>query len=251
MMAAAVAAMAAGAFADDCEREVEHYARIYQMQMNVYTTKGVTVTELAAAGSLCEREEGEATCLVLRGKDKTVFRGYVYICDNLCDLSNYEVAFADVRRKGFFGTIDDGEWTSGAELTWDFINFIGKNATDVEAAWNFEGTVNNRLTEELAQTYTLRGAGYGVVRAGADKFVDNLGGYFAGTASASFDLSVKNNACLCQPSMVYDCENLLEPVDGCETVAFGSWKMKFNANVSTAYNAGLWSPAAAVKKLFK
>ena len=230
MIAAAVAAIAGGAFASACEPEcpiVKDVARVYQVQFNIYTTSGHVLAQSGIGATQCA--PGEDACIVMRGKDKTVFRGYVYVCENLCELSDYAAAFADVRRRAL---VDD------AEFEWTFCNVMGKNSTDAECAWEFKGTVT--YDEERAQAYALTGAGYGKYVHSTEGFFDNLGGYFAGTASASYDLKTKltlaNAECICKPSQVLKCT----AVDGIsfedsDTVAFGAWKMKFNANVTKEY----------------
>ena len=252
MIAAAVAAMGVGAFADDCTPEEIKVARIYQVQMNVYTTKGVAQNTTISTGSQCA--PGTAECVVRRGKDKTMFRGYIYVCENLCDISQYACVMADVTRKHFFQ--EQGEEMDGA-FTWTLLNFgLGSNLTDVEAAWTFEGTV--KYDEQREQTYTLTGAGYGQLRKGETVFADNLSGYFAGTATPSFDLKTKYNTamgednCLCNPSSVLTCDTFGDlDFEALDTVAFGTWKMKFNANASEGYYTGKFNPVSAVRKLFK
>ena len=230
MIAAAAAAMIGGAYAG-CEPEEIDIARVYQVQLNVYTTKGVLLS--VSSGSICD--PGEAGCIVARGKDKTVIRGYIYVCENVCELTDYEEAFCDARRHAIF---------EDAEFAWTFCNVIGKNSTDAECAWDFTGTV--AYDSERQQEYALKGAGYGKYVHSTEGFFDNLSGYFAGTASASYDLALANKTitdvlseCACSPSQVLKCD----AVDGIsfedsDTVAFGAWKMKFNANVTKAYLAG-------------
>ena len=230
MIAAAVAAIAGGAFANACEPEcpiIKDIARVYQVQFNIYTTSGHVLAKDGIGATQCE--PGETACIVMRGKDKTTFRGYVYVCENLCELSGYAAAFADVRRCRL---------VQDSEFAWDFCNVIGKNSTDAECAWTFGGTVV--YDEEREQEYALRGAGYGKYVHSTEGFFDNLSGYFAGTASASYDLSTKltaaNSECICKPSQVLFC-NAVDGVsfEDSDTVAFGAWKMKFNANVTKSY----------------
>ena len=250
MIAAAIAAMGAGAFADECAPEEIKVARIYQVQFNVYTTKGVAQTTSIKAASQCA--PGETGCVVRRGKDKTMFRGYIYVCENLCDLAGYSVAMADVKRKAFFG--DPAEGCDGASFEWTLLNFgLGSDLSDVEVAWTFDGTVNYDATRE--QTYALTGAGYGKLRKGATVFADNLSGYFAGTATPSFDLktpAIGEDSCVCEPSSALTCDTFGDlEFEQLDTVAFGSWKMKFNANASEGYYSGAFNPITAVQKLFK
>jgi len=246
MIAAAVAAMGAGAFAGECEPEEVLVARIYQMQMNVYTTKGVLSTY--STTSICA--PGEETCTVRRGKDKTVIRGYLYTCSDLCELADYATAFADSKRKALFGEIDS-EFSSTAEFAPTVMNFMGVNNTDVEIAWTFDGTVN--YGGDRAQEYKLVGAGYGVLGSGATIFPDKMSGYFAGTVTAPYDLKNKQaSECACEPSKVLTCETYGElAYEAVDSIAFGAWKIRFNANDSKAYLSGKWNPVTAIKKIMQ
>ena len=230
MFAAAVAACATGAFADCTEAPVVEVPRVYQIQLNTYTTKGVTQsTGGIISGQQCG-EDPEVVCLVMRGKDKTVIRGYVYICQGICSISDYDAAFADVRRGG----ISPKDET---EFEWNILNAIGAHSTDAECQWNL--AVNFDYGSDRSQKYELVGAGYGKVRDGATLFFDNLAGYFAGAAEGSYDFKTAKTAktaCACERSKVINCESLdaEDLFTDSDTVAFGAWKMKFNANVTKA-----------------
>ena len=247
MIAAAAAAMVGGAYAGACEPEcpiIKEVARVYQVQFNIYTTKGVMQTMSGVGGTSCV--PGTDSCLVMRGKDKTVFRGYVYVCENLCELESYASAFADVRR---YVLLD-------SEFAWKFCNVIGKNSTDAECAWDFTATAE--YDETRVQEYALTGAGYGKFVHSTEGFFDNLGGYFAGTATASYDLKskvfiVEDEACNCKPSQVLKCDTVIGlGFEDSDTVAFGAWKMKFNANVTAEYmKKGEVIFPSLLKKMFK
>jgi len=248
MIAAAVAAMGAGAFAGECAPEEVKVARIYQMQMNVYTTKGVLSTY--SNTSICSPDVEEA-CTVRRGKDKTVIRGYIYTCsEDLCELDQYGTAFADSKRKALFGEIGD-DISSTAEITTTVMNFMGVNNTDVEIAWDFVGTVN--YAAGRTQEYKLVGAGYGVLGSGATIFPDKMSGYFAGTVTAPFDLkNQQTSECACEQSKVLTCETYGElAYEAVDSIAFGAWKIRFNANDSKAYAYGKWNPVTAIKKIMQ
>ena len=251
MIAAAAAAMIGGAYAKSACTPEEvcpiDVARVYQVQMNVYTTKGVVQTVDTVIGSACV--PGETACLVKRGKDKTVLRGFVYVCQSLCELSGYAAIFADVRRGAFF---------EDSAFEWDFMNIMGVRNTDAECAWTFTGTV--AYDELRQQEYALRGAGYGTFNKSAFGF-NNMSGYFAGTATASYDLKSKLVAgaeegdipCNCQPSQVLFCDTIgALDYDAEDTVAFGAWKMKYNQNVTDAYlKQGVAVFPSLLRKLFK
>ena len=215
MIAAAVAAMGTGAFAECFPGEEVDVARVYQVQMNVYTTKGVFLGN----GGTTTCAPGE-DCLVKRGRDKTVIRGYVYVCgEDVCSFSDYTPVFADYRRKAAFA--------DGVEFEWTILNVMGSKDTDVECAWTFGGEV--AYDDERAQTYTLTGAGYGQYAG----IFNNLSGYFAGTVTAPYDLRPQAaNECLCTPSQVINCESEMAELTDADSVAFGAWKMKYNAAAS-------------------
>ena len=238
MIAAAVAAMGAGAFAGDCAPVAEDVARVYQMQLNVYTTKGVALDGIGA--SAC----APGDCVPMRGRDKTVIRGYVYVCGNPCEMKDYQDAFCDSRRHVLFN-----EGVDTPNLAWTFVNAIGSGARDAEAAWTFAGTVTYPGFGD--STYALTGAGYGQFNG---EMFNNLSGYFAGTVDNTYALSAKAGSAVtcCKPSMVVKCDADQVWVEAPEgSVAFGAWKMKFNANVSKALAAGKWDALAAIKKAMK
>jgi len=260
MIAAAVAAMGAGAFAaGECSPVVQEVARIYQMQMNVYTTRGYLSAVAGTTGSICTPgETSKETCTVLRGKDKTVIRGYVYICSDLCKLEDYAAAFVDSKRKaafGEFGTDEEGRITfaSSVKFEWQLLNFMGSKFDDVEAAWTFSGPVTYAYLDGAEQQYDLVGAGYGKKGSGTTVFADKLSGNFAGTAGASYDTyNSKASTCACTPSSILTCDGYATlAYSQKDTVAFGSWKMKFNANDSKAYYKGTFDPLSALKKIMQ
>ena len=292
MIAAAVAAMTAGAMADEslCTPEgpvTTKVARVYQVQMNVYTTKGVTEST-AGTSAICGPGT-EGGCLVKRGKDKTVFRGYIYTCADICNVQSYDACLCDVRRKAFFFDEEGDDLVRTYELKnlwrWNILNAIGVRNTDAEAMWTFgmkydpdadewtdtgvkiayTGSYGSEesLTARI-QTYHLVGAGYGVVKMGANgiPFFDEMSGYFAGYATAPFDFAIKpattttglvsDLSCACEPAKALACDDYAAlNFQAYDTVAFGNWKIKFNSNVSKAYLAGKWGPVDAVAKLFK
>ena len=245
MFAAAVAAMGMSVFASCDEPEPEptvSVPRVYQIQLNTYTTKGVAVGSTISGGTISqctEAPEPTTECLVMRGKDKTVIRGYIYICDETCNVSDYKTMFADVKRFGLAGDVADGVFESNSKMEWNVLNAIGVHSTDAEAEWTLEAEF--KYDTNRSQKYSLTGAGYGTVKSGATLFFDTFSGYFAGIAEGSYDFKTPTTTlkCACERSKVLTCESCAdgsveaEFVDA-ETVAFGKWKMKFNANDTKA-----------------
>jgi len=222
LMIVAALAATAGAYADSgsCapKEKEENVALVYQVKMTVKTTKGTT--DRANKSSTCNPEsEG-----VLRVKDSTKFEGWIYDCDVCNAVETGTVAMWDSKRKAPF--------TSAAFGT-TFLNVIGKSKKDAEWAWVFEGTVKyGKSDNAVEQTYTLTGAGYGKYDKKND-FYKSFSGYFAGTATASYDLKSEN----CDPSQVWKCDNLEELTDS-DTVAFGTWSVKYSKSASKKYQKG-------------
>ena len=264
MFAAAVAACVSGAYAEGalCAPVAVEVARVYQIQLNTYTTCGHAVGITGIGGGQCG--PGESSCLVLRGKDKTVIRGYVYVCADACNVEEYSVVLCDIKRRAFF--MDGDELELNGAFEWPILNIMGSKMQDAEAQWKLTASVtySGVTSDDSARTqeYELVGAGYGKFNhnegSATQAFFDNLGGYFAGVATPSYDLKtgVSNGkqtiACACDPSSVLTCDTFAELEYAAEnTVAFGVWKMKYNHNVTEAYLRGTWSPAAAIQKMLK
>ena len=221
LMIVAALAATAGAYADPgacIPEEKENVARVYQVKMTVKTTKGTTDT--ADKSSTCNPEsEG-----VLRVKDSTKFEGWIYDCDVCNAVESGTVAMWDSKRKAPF---------KSAAFETTFLNVIGKSKKDAEWAWVFGGTVTYGKDNAVEQTYTLTGAGYGKYDK-KNEFYKSFSGYFAGTATASYDLKSEN----CDPSQVWKCDDLDTLTDSDDTVAFGTWSVKYSKSASKKYQKG-------------
>ena len=209
--------------------------RVYRMDLNVYTTKGA-VTSSGVTDPYAEIGKS-----VMRKKDKTVIRGILY--GRGSDIRTYQAVFCDVRRKVFFGDL------GFPVLSWNLIDVFGTKGADVEGAWTFEGEAdygNGRV-----QKYVLTGAGYGAIKKSATGCLDNLTGYFSGMASAPYDLTANDGSVLTPSSaLAFDSLGAFE-FKPCDTVAFGTWKLRYNANYAKACQSGRLDFAALKNKLLK
>ena len=239
MIAAAAAAMVGGAYAANCTPDdtPTECASVYSFKLNVKTTKGVTLKGgTIGSGSQCTPGVA-SSCTVIREKDSTVIQGWIYDCTCGCGvLSSGSVKAWDSKRKA---PVNDAAFTT------DFINVIGKKQNVGEWAWTFAGTA--KYDESREQTYALTGAGYGSFSKGLYR---SFSGNFAGTADASYDLKTKqdtNNPCACDPSQVWACD-ALDDLTAADTVAFGTWTVKYDASASKKYlaNGYLNVPSYAV-----
>lgn len=213
--------------------EVVETARVYKVQLNAYTTKGVANASITSSGSACV--PGNSTCVVNRGKDKTIFRGYLYICTPTCGLSDYSCVLVD--RRGVEPCVN-------SEAEFNILNYIGVNTTDVECAFNldFETVFDSQRSQEIS----LNCCGYGIAREG---MISSAKGYFTGTGTASFDLTSKAE-CVCSPSQVITCDSCdSNDYKDSDTVFFGMWKIQYDESASKAYTSGKFSPDVAIKRL--
>ena len=222
MIAAAVAAISVGAFAQSSSCTPTPGVLVYELSMTVKTTKGV-VAKAVAGGNICTPgggSSGQTSCTVLRVKDTTKFAGWIYDCTDNCDLiATGTVVAWDSKRK---------VQLTGAALSTTFINVMGTNKKDAEWAWTFSGTADYSANGFGTQAYALTGAGYGKFDG---KKYTSFSGNFAGTTGASFDLTSKT---CCDPSQIWKCDALTTLVDE-DTVAFGTWAVKYNASASKKY----------------
>ena len=242
MFVAALAASTA-AFADCAPDPVPgpaaYCAQVYSVKMSVKTTKGVvTTTKTVSDGNICNPGEIPGTCLVYRTKDSTTFTGYIADCDCSCGLlatvGSEATVVWDSKRKAPM---------AGAAFTTTFLNVMGKKQTEAEWAWTFAGTAD--YGENRTQAYSLTGAGYGKYDTKNDRYT-SFSGNFAGTATASYDLKAKVTetvTCACDPSVVAKCDDL-GTLTADDTVAYGTWSVKYNASLSKKFASKKW---AAVK----
>ena len=218
-----VAALAAStvAIADDCAPVTVTQTLVYQVKMNVKTTKGLSKAYKGTASVCNPGETSEGSSTVIRAKDTTKFQGWIYDCTATCDtIKNGTVVMWDTKRKA---QLNDAAFETA------FLNVMGKNQKDAEWAWAFTGAAD--YGEERVQTYTLTGAGYGKFDT-KKGYYKSFSGNFAGTATASYDLSKK--VASCDPSQIWLCEALSELTDS-DTVAFGTWTAKYNSSASKKF----------------
>ncbi len=213
-------------------------AYVYSIKFSVKTTKGVATGTKDSQGQGSQCVPGQiipGTCLVYRTKDTTAFQGWIYDCEPTCgSIATGSIILWDTKRKV--------ELEEAAYIEGGFIHVMGKNDTEAEWLFGIQGTsVYTEASEEVAeraQKWTLRAAGLGKFDTRNYRYA-SFSGNFVGEATAPYDLKTATSkyACACDPSVVYDCTNLVEPVtDNTDTVAYGTWSASFNASASKKLN---------------
>lgn len=228
LMFGAVLATSFAAVAGVCnpEEEVDPIVEpiVYSFKASVKTTKGITNAgyTTTVGKTICNPgDEEEVGAIILRTKDTTKFQGWIYDCEPTCStIATGSAVVWDSKRKA---QLNDAAFDTA------FIHVMGKKQGEAEWAWGFSGTAVYG-DDALAQTYTLTGAGLGKFSP-KKGYYTSFSGNFAGTATASFDLTKKTT---CDPSQVWLCEDLETLVDE-DTVAYGSWSAKYDATASKKF----------------
>ena len=200
-------------------------ALVYSFKASVKTTKGLAYTGTYMEGqTVCTPGDEKTYKTIIRTKDSTKFQGWIYDCTTTCNtIGSGSVVVWDSKRKAPL---------TGAAFTTTFLNVMGKKQAEAEWAWTFTGAAT--YDDTRVQSYELTGAGLGKFSA-KKGYYTSFSGNFAGTASASYDLS-KNaaNIHICDPSQISKCDALTTLVDE-ETVAYGTWSAKYDASASKKY----------------
>ena len=249
MIIAAVAAM--GAYADNCTPTPQGPttitgADIYQLQMQVKTTKGVKTTQTiqGTAASWCT--PGSTNTFVsgiLRTQDNMNISGWIGACTNLCvSLENYSLAVIwDTSRRAqmvspsfsFKGNPDPDSDGSYTKLdTQGFIHVIGTRATEAEIFTDLTGRFayarDARGNVTIGQRMKVWMAALGQYSNGKYR---SFSGSFAGWMEPSYLLTTGE----CTPSAIYRCLAIGTPVNNKYTVAYGNWSLRYNQAAGSRY----------------
>ncbi|MCR5750920.1 MAG: hypothetical protein K6G91_03070 [Kiritimatiellae bacterium] len=225
MIAAAVAAMTAGAFAVDCspeEQDPEEAAWVYNVKFTGKTTAGEAGVVKGAVGNICA-PGGDSTTVCIRKKDSLKIEGWVATCNPTCDYFADLGGFSD---KAFWAEKPNKTIVVDDAFAFNVYNIFGKSLKDVEVEGTFEGS----LPDLQGQTFAFEVAGFGTYDKKHER-VSKVNGNFAGVMSTSF--YVKNHVCC--PTVVFMCDDLSTAVEDVETVAFGSWSVNFNKKAAKKY----------------
>ena len=222
IVAAAVAAIGAGAFASNCapEQKIEDSAWVYQWKFSGKTTAGKTK---AAAGSSSSCNPTDPANCTYRAPASLKIQGYTYACNPTCDNGNpFEFAFVEANE--VFWMTKPWKASMSGGVTTEIANVIGKSKKQVEVA----GLAD--FTEQAENvTYALTYAGLGKYKKG---HITSVKGNFAGTASQAWAYNLKKDLCIL--AGYWDFCTLDLVCEG-ETVAFGKWSAKYLKSASKKF----------------
>ena len=242
MIAAAVAAMTVGAFADACsEAEETTVCRAWDVSMSLKSLCPKKTTCTIAAESVCDDATKEVVYFLDNCTRK--IKGYLWVCEYECG-KEFNVCLWDTKNK-----------LAIIPVAYDAANFdevyvYGKKANKVAGTIAFEGD---------ALEVTASGINGKMVRGSMEEdcYVKSLSGYAAGKiayvkASSEASTTTISKATLCSDVVEETCEDgeefdakILELCDACcfegwcdaddaeeMLPAVGSWSMKYNKKVS-------------------
>jgi len=243
----AVAAVATAFGATDCSRATPTPAAVavqggvYQIKMQLKTTKGVTVagtSKTITTGGVCNRTSTTNTTAgcVYRTTDSITIDGWIVECTNTCKvIENSKVTYVwDSKRK---------TQIQAGKFSWDFINIMGKTDTEAEAYGTFASGVLQYNSKQIQKFPLLTLAGQGKFDK-AKKYYTSLAGNAAGYMEASYDLNPPANAdasLACAASKVWDCGTYDAASTVCtkgsakKTAVYGTWSIKYNSAASNKY----------------
>ena len=231
MIAAAVAAVGMGAFAENnCAPTTTQAdtAWVYQWKFSGKTTWG---NKAAAKGnsSSCNPTTG-ASC-TYRVKTSLKIQGYTAVCNpSLCADENlgFETQFVEENEVFWMTKPWKAEMAGG--VTTEVAHVIGKNKKQVEIGGIAELT-------EIAEfsTYAFTWAGFGKLDK-KNKRVKSASGNFAGFLTQPWAYNLKKDLCIL--AGYWDCTTLTTLVCTGPSVAYGKWSVKYKKSASKKYANG-------------
>ncbi len=234
MLTAAAAVLSMGAFAlcGDAEPVVVVVQKTVKVQRQVYKTTFCGKTTTALPGKSVASACGDVTegCYA-RVPAKLKIKGWIALCDTAC--TALVGGTADAESYAFWATKPfKADLTPDADLTFDFINVIGKKPNKAEAAGKFTSKFVFAEGTEWDLADGLAFAGLGSYKKPIYK---KITGNFVGQPAASWYIS---NA-VCAQSDVYDCDTLqLLCGEYPSTVAFGKWTLKYSKSAAKKLGKG-------------
>jgi len=231
MIAAAVAALGAAAFAD-CAPNPDVW--VYTWKFTGKTTTGKPATEAAVNPCQPNGNNGTSTCgKAYRVPASLKIQGYTYACpakycsdgDNAGDSLGFETAFTEPNEVFYMTKPYKASFFGG--VTTEIAHIIGKSKKQAEIM----GLAS--LTEDVEySTFELVYAGFGKIN--SSKRVTSASGNFAGTLSQPWAIGKKNGKDYCDPAGYWSCESITTLLCG-PSIAYGKWSAKYNSSASKKF----------------
>lgn len=165
------------------------------------------------------------TCAI-RVPGSLAIQGYVYYCDNCCDVFTSGTAGATINPlASFYMTKPFKDVFTQADITIDLGHIIGTKATQYET----KGIATFNAKDPSVK-YTLTFAGLGSYDQKL-AVVKSVSGNFAGTAASPYYVGKG----VCVPADYWTCAIQLACAPTDDSVAYGTWSVKYNSSASKKY----------------
>jgi len=205
MMIAAAMTIVGGAYAQCSDPVDSNCSQVYDFKASLKTTVGKAAS-------------GDCADLCYRAKSSKSIKGWLYACECGCDSFMLAELFAYEKKSG--------DTFSGVPA-WAFLNAIGKKGTDAEGLFTV-------AIDETGTTFTAGGFGSfysdGTLKSLSGSIVGSLPGPACDVACADGEPTIAYPACDFEESSDVD------------TVAYGTFSLKYNKSYSAKYSAGTWTP---------
>ena len=210
---------------------VTDYAAVFAWKFTGKTTTGVLIKSAgtpAAAANNCtpaqQAVQGQ-TCAV-RVPGSVAIQGYTYVCNTCCDV--FKDTTGAVAPDKFYMT-QPFKTGLATQMSIDVAHIIGRTARQYEAKGVVKFTVNEA---GVNQVYDLTFAGLGNYDQ-TKKIPTSISGNFAGTVKAPYYIAPG----ACVPASWWQCLDTVLPTGDAteESVAYGTWSVRYNAGASNAY----------------
>jgi hypothetical protein len=206
MMIAAAMTIVGGAYAQCSDPVLTDCSLVYDFKASLKSTVG------KAASGDCED-------LCYRATASKSLKGYLYACEG-CDCDAFQLATLTAYEK-------KSDETFVGVPEWDFLNAIGKKSLDAEGLF---------VVDFAQGSFTAGGFGSFDSKTGMLKS-------FSGSIVGSLPAPYCEVACADgTPTVAYLSCDFIEDYE-IETVAFGTFSLKYNKSLSAKYAAGTWVPA--------
>lgn len=222
-MTIASGAYAAGCTPDDVELEC---SLVYKVKMSLKASRPNT--------SKAKPNKGQCDPLCYRTPTKITLDGYAIACD-VCDCESFQ----DALTWTLWSNKEKAMYMEDGLVEWDFLNVIGKSATELEGAFSIS-------------TYAFAGyaAGFGKL----DKKTctpTSLSGEIAGWGGVP---GCGSGGTVCVPTDDFVCtwayacadycgdDQVVENIEELPTAYTGKWSLKYSKSEAKKYTAAKWSP---------
>lgn len=213
-------------------------AVVYNVKFNGKTTVGKSSAIKGTSGSACTPGSSGTNACVRIPNAAISIEGFLVSCGVTCDTS----LTTDGATGTFWMTKPYKVGVDSAELKTLNLNVIGASKKDAEVYGTFKGTLTDIEGQTIGATddqgaWQFAGFGkFGTVTVdSANKVKANIYTSLCGNFVGEMTKSYYVNKGSCCATIVWACSDLATAIEDKDTVAFGTWSIKYNSSASKKY----------------